>query len=52
VVLASRRAREIDGGTEPITDAAVADALKRKARTVYMKTVIATLITLVATFFL
>lgn len=52
MVLASRRAREIEGGTEPISDAALADALKRKARMVYVKTAIATLLTLVATLFI
>ena len=40
--LASRGTRETDGGTEPVADAALADALRKKARVVYVKTALAT----------
>ena len=52
MALASRGAREIEGGTAPITDAALVAALKRKARIVYAKTAIATIVTAVLTLFL
>lgn len=45
MALASRGARETDDGTEPLGDPALADALRRKARGVWLKTVLATLAT-------
>lgn len=51
-MLAARGAREIDGGTEPIADAVLVKVLKRKARAVYLKTAIATLLTMVAVIFI
>jgi hypothetical protein len=52
VALSARGARETDGGTEPIADTALADALRRKARDVYVKTSLATLAFASAMFFL
>jgi hypothetical protein len=43
VALAARGARETNDGTAPVEDAAVADALRRKARSVYVRTALATL---------
>lgn len=40
--LAARGARETDGGTESIDDAALADALRRRARQVWIRTFLAT----------
>jgi hypothetical protein len=49
-VLAARGARETDGGTEPVADATLVAAMRRKARTVYVKTTIAAVVsTLVIT---
>ena len=45
MVLAARGARETESGVEPVTDAAVADALRRRARGVWMKTFAATIAT-------
>jgi hypothetical protein len=44
-VLAARGARETETGTEPVGDAALAEALRRKARLVWMKAALATLVT-------
>ncbi len=43
MVLAARGARENDSGTEAIDDAALAEALRRRARDVWAKTVMATI---------
>ncbi len=50
MALAARGAREVDGGTAPVEDAALAAALRRKARGVYAKTAVATLATIAALF--
>lgn len=42
MALASRGARETDSGTEPVADAALADALRKKARVVWVETALAT----------
>ena len=51
-MLAARGAREIEGGTESVGDSALADALKRKARAVYVKTAVATLLTMTVLLFI
>jgi hypothetical protein len=45
VALASRGTRETDSGVEPVADAALAEALRKKARGVWLKTIVATLAT-------
>lgn len=45
MALASRGLRETPGGTEPVGDSKLAVALRRRATGVYVKTVIATLVT-------
>ena len=52
-MLAARGAREVEGGgTEPVDDAAVAAALKRQARRVWLGTIVATALSLVAAYVL
>jgi hypothetical protein len=43
VVLASRGLRETETGTEPVTDDPLAQALRRRARSVWLKTIAATI---------
>jgi hypothetical protein len=45
VVLAARGARESDTGTEPVGDAALVTALRRRAIGVWVRTVLWTLLT-------
>lgn len=45
MVLAARGARETESGIESVTDAALADALRRRARGVWLKTFAATIAT-------
>ena len=52
MALASRGTRETDSGFEPVTDAALADALRKKARMVYVKTFAATVAIAAALYFL
>ena len=40
--LASRGTRETDDGTEPVADAALREAVRKRARMVYAKTAFAT----------
>ena len=50
--LAARGARETDGGTESVTDAALAEALRRKARFLFVKGFVATVASAAALYFL
>ena len=52
MALASRGTRETDDGTAPIRDAALVEALKRKARAVYVKTAVATVLTMAVLLFI
>ena len=45
MVLAARGARETDSGVEPVADAALVAALRRRARSVWLTAVAATIAT-------
>lgn len=52
MALAARGARETDDGTAPVDDAVLADALRAKARAVWVKTILFTLATAAVVFLL